>query len=324
MMKKEELNIGNIVSIKTYKGLMVKITKIVGNKVFLDYAGNKDGEIVAETKDLNPIKITETFLIRNGFDVKEEEFKNEVYYERELKGFNIIGRKDVVNLSETDWYFHIDNCDMNSVGGGDINYIHQLQNMILLFTGYPFPNIEVQSTKTLSLFEEICNEMDTKMDTEEEYGKEDSETCNVEIEKMMEIAENVVKQLPKSVNPRIGGSLALCHYGIAKKANDIDIMVDSINDISLPYPKQRLRHYSRLNPGVRYSVEGVNVEIHESLMPYSGQELWETIPNILHARKILKRFLEICYNETGCKWKAERGYLKDNETMENKLNYETL
>lgn len=127
----------------------------------------------------------------------------------------------------------------------------------------------------------------------------------MEIYEKFKIARNVLRHIPKYYNPRIGGSLALYHYGLTDTVDDIDIIVDPdwLKGLSLPYEELPLVHHKRLNDTKRYKVDGVVVDIHESLIPPNNTNEWETVDNILYSRRLLKRFFDVVYNEKIEKWK---------------------
>lgn len=86
--------------------------------------------------------------------------------------------------------------------------------------------------------------------------------------------KEIIDLLPAKVNPRIGGSCALYFYGEVESYRDVDIIVDSIDDIDLPYPKIEFIHKKRLNRGIKYCIDGQEVDILESLT---------TIPHIVYS-----------------------------------------
>ena len=91
-------------------------------------------------------------------------------------------------------------------------------------------------------------------------------------------------------------------YGKANDFNDIDILVDSLMDVDLPYPRLPLkRPTDRLNKTKKYEVDNYIVEIHESVMP-KAIGLLEPEENILCCRQILKKFCKSVYNENITKW----------------------
>jgi hypothetical protein len=84
---------------------------------------------------LAPIPITEDFLRKNGFIHKCQIEPDEYYpeglfeWEKEVQG-NCVILKTLSNKVDCDWCVHIDNCDRDSICNIDIQYVHQLQNVL--------------------------------------------------------------------------------------------------------------------------------------------------------------------------------------------------
>ena len=108
---------------------------------------------------------------------------------------------------------------------------------------------------------------------------------------------NEINSFDDKCMPKIGGSLALYYYGIVNNVNDIDIIVNDIDGINLPYNKIPLVHSKRLNKTISYDVNGVKVDIIESLMPRKYNGNFEDVDNILYSKKIIKRFINLVYNK---------------------------
>lgn len=118
------------------------------------------------------------------------------------------------------------------------------------------------------------------------------------MEEKIEIALNIINQInaiDAKYVPKIGGSLALCYNGLCQKANDIDIIVNSVDGIVLPYEKREVTHKKRLNKTISYFVNGCKVDIIESLMPRKYCGNFEDSENILYSKKIINSFLNIVY-----------------------------
>lgn len=85
---------------------------------------------------LDPIPISEELLLKNGFN-KElliegmENYDDWVNYKKEVNGY-FLDIRHCSNSIERDWYVHIDNDAHCSVGSMDIEYVHQLQNLVTL------------------------------------------------------------------------------------------------------------------------------------------------------------------------------------------------
>ena len=104
---------------------------------------------------------------------------------------------------------------------------------------------------------------------------------------------------PAKTNPRIGGSCALYFYGEVESYRDVDIIVDSIDGIDLPYPKIEFIHKKRLNRGIKYCIDGQEVDILESLIDtphiiYSRiSELpFESIVNVYKTKRLIENFID--------------------------------
>lgn len=117
----------------------------------------------------------------------------------------------------------------------------------------------------------------------------------------VQLALELLNELPKEVNPRIGGSCALFMYGDVDNFDDIDIIVDSLVGVDLDYERLPLKHPHRLNGTKSYKVGDFKVDLHESIMP-KAKGILEPKENILCCQKVLKRFVKIVYDEDMIKW----------------------
>ena len=111
--------------------------------------------------------------------------------------------------------------------------------------------------------------------------------------------KEIINLIPTKANPRIGGSCALYFYGEVESYRDVDIIVDSIDGIDLPYPKIEFIHKKRLNRGIKYCIDGQKVDILESLIDtphiiYSRiSELpFESIVNVYKTKRLIKNFID--------------------------------
>lgn len=108
----------------------VKIARIKEKDIIMDKYYNT---IFLET--IAPIPITEDFLKKNGF-IKKCIIEPDEYYpqglfewEKEVEGCWVtlsVGS----NKIGCDWRLHVDNCDRDSICNIDIQYVHQLQNVL--------------------------------------------------------------------------------------------------------------------------------------------------------------------------------------------------
>lgn len=82
--------------------------------------------------EIAPIEITEEFLCRNGFEFDYELHGVDdslKFYELKLDKFTI-SLHEGSNTVGRDWWIHIDNEDCCTIASADIQYVHQLQNLL--------------------------------------------------------------------------------------------------------------------------------------------------------------------------------------------------
>lgn len=85
---------------------------------------------------LEPIPITEDLLLKNGFTKKllierNEKYDDWVEFDKNFGKF-FLSIHHCSNSIERDWHVYIDNDYRCGVGGMDIEYVHQLQNIVTL------------------------------------------------------------------------------------------------------------------------------------------------------------------------------------------------
>lgn len=93
-------------------------------------------EFTTFATSLDPIPISEDLLLKNGFTKKlliegNEKYDDWVEFEKDFGKF-FLSIRHCSNSIERDWYVHVDNDHHCSVGGVDIEYVHQLQNFCTL------------------------------------------------------------------------------------------------------------------------------------------------------------------------------------------------
>lgn len=94
------------------------------DEIFNNAVGLEKWDTLFISSDLEPIPITKELLLKSGF---VEESYDEFYdYIKEVDS-HWIAFKRVSNTPNRDWYLHIVSCGRCTVGGCDIQYIHQVQ-----------------------------------------------------------------------------------------------------------------------------------------------------------------------------------------------------
>lgn len=96
-------------------------------------------EFTTFARVLDPISITEDLLLKNGFTKKlliegNEKYDDWVEFEKDFGKF-FLSIRHCSNSIERDWSVQIVNDYRCGVGGMDIEYVHQLQNLVRL-AGY--------------------------------------------------------------------------------------------------------------------------------------------------------------------------------------------
>lgn len=96
-------------------------------------------EFTTFTTVLDPISISEELLLKNGFTKKlliegNEKYDDWVEFEKDFGKF-VLSIRHCSNSIERDWSVQIDNDYRCSVGEMDIEYVHQLQNIVKI-AGY--------------------------------------------------------------------------------------------------------------------------------------------------------------------------------------------
>lgn len=125
MINTNELMRGNKVIVG--KGTDLEEIAII-DEIF-DFVVSLQGrEFTTLSVELEPIPITEDLLLKNGF-IKGEPISNYYDYEKECCGYWLTFKHNVSNMPKRDWFLHIDSADRCSVGGCDVQYVHQAQNL---------------------------------------------------------------------------------------------------------------------------------------------------------------------------------------------------
>ena len=122
---------------------------------------------------------------------------------------------------------------------------------------------------------------------------------NIEQKKKFDTAINIMRQI-KNNNPRIGGSCCLFVLGLKDDFNDIDIIVDTIDGIQFDYPIIPLQHPKRLNRTIKYDIDGIEIDISESLFKENDTFIkydiqFELPSRVIKARKLIDDYIKENY-----------------------------
>lgn len=132
-METNGLMIGNWVYCKKYKEDPVSVFAVAFEYVLIN---NGKSFIMVTAEDIQPIEVTEEFLLNNGFEKKEYNVSGysstSLHYMMFENGIFDINRFS--NSVGRDWHCHIENSDCDSIGSFDFQYVHEFQNGIRLIT----------------------------------------------------------------------------------------------------------------------------------------------------------------------------------------------
>ena len=106
------------------------------DEIFYNVVSLQGREFTTYVNLLDPITITEDLLLKNGFNKElliegNERYDDWVSYKKQVNGY-FLDIRHCSNSIERDWSIQVDNDHRCSVGGVDIEYVHQLQNFCTL------------------------------------------------------------------------------------------------------------------------------------------------------------------------------------------------
>lgn len=150
-MKAEELMIGNIIKIGDVKqvGIVEKVTTLD----FSEYDIGDDYVVTVKIdryydcleNEIYPIEITTNLLNAIGFNKEPEDFLGYNicnWFSIDGEEYHISLRSGLSNHHDRSWTVSVDNKDFETITNCDIQYLHQLQN-ILTLAGIDF-NIKLE------------------------------------------------------------------------------------------------------------------------------------------------------------------------------------
>ena len=136
MVNVKDLMVGNF--IKSPQGI-VEVHNVLTDSVIAKY--DKRGMYIFYTTDIEPIPVTKEILKKIGFEEHKDnvlkEFSYYRYWDKEHK--YKLDVCDIYTNSDRRWHVHIDNEDCCSLGSGEFDYVHELQNLTRIITGFSLP-----------------------------------------------------------------------------------------------------------------------------------------------------------------------------------------
>ena len=136
-MGTKDLMIGNWVYYTKKSQFPMRVVSLGEDYVYLDFEENEGDVFEPNLEDMQPIEVTEEFILKNGFEKKEYNVSGysstSIHY---MKFGNVIF--DINRFSNSigrNWHCHIENSDCDSIGSFDFQYVHEFQNGIRLITG---------------------------------------------------------------------------------------------------------------------------------------------------------------------------------------------
>ena len=133
-MRIDEFMIGNIVKCVWDDEIYEVIILDFRGMVYIKNIAKEDNIEGHECllKSIYPLPITIEWLVKNGFEERYEDICDYYYYTKEINNglYRIEIKFGVSNTSISHVVCHIDNSDCQTFCSADIQYIHQLQNLL--------------------------------------------------------------------------------------------------------------------------------------------------------------------------------------------------
>ena len=132
MVNVKDLMVGNFV--KDKNGEIVFVSKVHRESV-----ADKWGGLVFDD-EIEPILVTEEILKAIGFEEYEDLPLEGIFYRYWDKDYKYkLDARDFWTNSQRKWYIHVDNDVCNTIGSGEFDYVHELQNLVRIITGHSLP-----------------------------------------------------------------------------------------------------------------------------------------------------------------------------------------
>lgn len=132
MIDIKDLMVGNWV--KSPHGI-IEAHNVLTDRIIAKY--DDKGIYIFHATDIVPIPVTKEILEKIGFKEDTAIVKFYRYWDKDYKykldvdeGYTNSGKK---------WSVHIDNGDCATIGSGEFDYVHELQNLVRCITGHSLP-----------------------------------------------------------------------------------------------------------------------------------------------------------------------------------------
>lgn len=123
MIDVKDIMLGNFVKDKNGEIMLV-------GKVHRESIADKWGGIAFDD-EIEPIPVTKEILKEIGFEEYEDLPLEGVFYRYWDKDYKYkLDVRDFWTNSQRKWYVHIDNDVCNTIGSGEFDYVHELQNLV--------------------------------------------------------------------------------------------------------------------------------------------------------------------------------------------------
>lgn len=132
MVDVKDLMVGNFVKDKNGEIMLV-------GKVHRESVADKWGGIAFDD-EIEGVPVTIDILKAIGFEEYEDlplEGKFYRYWDKDCK--YKLDVRDFWTNSQRKWYVHVDNDVCNTIGSGEFDYVHELQNLTRCITGHSLP-----------------------------------------------------------------------------------------------------------------------------------------------------------------------------------------
>lgn len=136
MIQVPDLCIGNWVYDGERTQFPMQVVGIGSDYVYLDFPQNEGDLWESKPEELQGIPLTGELLKKIGFEEHKDnvlkEFSYYRYWDKEHK--YKLDVCDIYTNSDRRWHAHIDNEDCCSLGSGEFDYVHELQNLVRIIT----------------------------------------------------------------------------------------------------------------------------------------------------------------------------------------------